>query len=128
MIDITGVDLQQFVKDVYDLSVPQGLGFFHAREGGLSDQDADDILSRGNDWSVFNMDYVHGRACKMGVSKKNGKLFINSPWYDHTDEQLQELLSRHNIDISDQKDHGISCECYDCKKRRAKWENQKALR
>jgi hypothetical protein len=32
-IDITGVDMVEFVKKVYELSLPQGMGFLHYQEG-----------------------------------------------------------------------------------------------
>ena len=33
MIEITGCDLSVFIKKVYELSAPQGLGFIHAKDG-----------------------------------------------------------------------------------------------
>ena len=92
MIDITGTDLIKFVKKVYELSQPQGLGFLHYQEGGLSDEEAKTLIKENGNY-VVNMDYVKGRACKMIVFRKNNKLLIQDSWYDHTDNQLKELLS-----------------------------------
>lgn len=98
-IDITGVDLRKFVQEVYALSVPVGLGFLHARGGGLSDEDADEIIERGKGGSiVVRMDYVYGRQCKMTVFlSAAGKLTIDDNWFDHTEAQLTELLKRCGI-------------------------------
>ena len=92
MIDITGIDLIKFVKKVYDLSQPLGLGFLHYQEGGLSNEAAKELIKE-NDPFIVNMDYVKGRACKMKVFNKEGKLSIHDNWYDHNDNQLKELLS-----------------------------------
>ena len=114
MIEVTGIDLKQFAKDVYDLSVPQGLGFLHFEKGDLQDEIADQLISDGH--YPLDMDYVNGRACKMTVTKEKEKLFIADTWFDHTDNQLKELLSRHNIQIEKTHDHGYSLlECDECK-------------
>ena len=122
MIEITGVDLKQFVKDVYDLSQPQGLGILHFTPEPLSDEDAASILSNWDKDGRFAlcMDYVHGRACKMDVFREDGKLMIHDNWYDHTEDQLVTLLKRHNMDIAAQlykkTNHGVACNCADCRK------------
>ena len=92
MIDITGIDLIKFVKKVYELSQPLGLGFLHYQEGNLSDEEAKALIHK-NDPCIVNMDYVKGRACKMKVFNRESKLEIHDSWYDHTDSQLEELLS-----------------------------------
>ena len=119
MIDITGVNLVVFVKKVYELSVPQGLGVLHFKEGGLSDEEAKAIVSRGQ----INMDYVHGRACKMNVFFKEGKWYISDRWYDHTNEQLRELLlstfpKDKPLSVGFEKEHIVSCNCAECQKKR----------
>ena len=43
---------------------------------------------------AINMDYVKGRACKMTVWRENDKLYICNDWYDHSDDDLKELLTR----------------------------------
>lgn len=100
MIDVTGIDLKKFVQEVYALSVPVGLGVLHARPGGLSDADAQEIIDRESDDGhiAASMDYVHGRQCKMTVFRKNGRLEIPQQWFDHTPQQLGELLKRCGVD------------------------------
>ena len=93
MIEITGIDLNLFVKKVYDLSKPQGLGFLHYTEQPLIDEEVNSILEHANYNDVrLSMDYVKGRACKMTVFKTDDKLWIHNNWYDHTKEQLSVLL------------------------------------
>lgn len=125
MIEITGVDLKEFAKKVYALSLPQGLGFLHYQSGGLSDKEAEQIITGGN--SLFNrpndrialdMDYVSGRACKMVVFKEEGKLYIRKNWYDHTDTQFKMLLKHFNIAINEKIEHSIACNCLDCRANR----------
>ena len=47
----------------------------------------------GCDRIAVEMDYVNGRACKMMVLKKDDRLFILDSWYDHTEDELCELIS-----------------------------------
>ena len=122
MIEITGIDLKKFAKKVYELSMPQGLGFLHYQSGDLSDEQAKNIVSGGNnlfnrptDRIALDMDYVSGRACKMIVFKEEGKLYIRKNWYDHTDTQLKMLLEHFNITTNEVIKHGISCNCLDCR-------------
>ncbi len=61
------------------------------------------------------MDYVKGRACKMTVHIKDDKWLINDSWYDHTDDSLKKLLAEFNINVDKVPEHGIACNCYDCK-------------
>lgn len=99
MIEITGVDLREFIKAAYDLSSPQGMGFIHFQEGGLDDETVDAILEKEKtvhleNRVVVSMDYVHGRAVKMAVLRDGGKLFIRDDWFDHSPKQLADLLNR----------------------------------
>jgi hypothetical protein len=97
MLDITGVDPILFIKNVYALSVPVGMGFLHFREGELDDATAVDIWHGHFVNPCISMDYVHGRGCKMTVWNKNGRLYIDEKWFDHTPEQLQKLFDMCNI-------------------------------
>ena len=92
MIDITGSDLVKVAQAVYDLSKPQGMGFLHAKSGGLSDEQAKSLIQEGR--IALRMDYVSGRACKMTVFRDQGKLLIRDNWYDHSENQLMELIDR----------------------------------
>ena len=124
MIDITGVNLIEFVKRVYELSIPQGLGFLHYKNRGLTDEEAKQLIlpeKEGCQYAkniVVDMDYIKGRACKMIVFKENDKLYIRNSWYDHMDEQLRELLISILPEYTElpkiNEEHGISCNCLDC--------------
>jgi hypothetical protein len=120
-IEITGVDLKAFAKKVYELSQPRGLGFLHFKPGPLSDDEVRPLLSDGH--TALNMDYVKGRGCKMHVFRDAGKLFITSPWFDHTDEELHKLLTECGMTAPPaQKPHVVSCECDNCNQRRSSTE------
>ena len=119
MIDITGIDLIEFVKKTYELSSPQGLGFLHAKDGGLTDEEAKSFINKKGDISI-SMDYVHGRACKMNVLRKEGRLEIRDNWYDHTEDQLNKLLDHFNIRRYSMKKHSPSCNCEDCREKQGK--------
>ena len=93
MIDITGIDLVKAVQEAYALSSPQGLGYLHYQEGGLTEDEAREFVHEDNRCPV-SLDYVKGRSCKVTVFKREGKLFIRSAWYDHSEAQLKELLAR----------------------------------
>ena len=124
-IDITGIDLIQFVKEVYKLSIPAGLGRLHFKEGGLTDEEAEEILSVWESDPKFclDMDYVKGRACKMTVFRNKDKLYTRSPWFDHTDMRLAMLLN--TVWPEDKpfpelkaEEHGIACNCMHCQIKR----------
>ena len=116
MIDITGVDLVKFVKKVYELSVPQGLGFLHATPEPLTDAEVGYIVNmyKEDKRIALDMDYVKGRACKMIVWRNEDKLEIRDDWYDHTDENFKKLLDTFNITHTLNQKHGIACNCSDC--------------
>ena len=118
-IKITGVDLVKFTQAVYELSRPQGMGFIHFKSGGLSDEDAREIVNNSKPYggNVLSMDYVHGRACKMNVFKEGNDLYIADSWYDHTDEQLKTLLQKFNIEMPVPAGHGVLCNCADCRRK-----------
>lgn len=101
MIDITGVNLVEFVKKAYELSRPQGMGYLHFTQDPLSDDEANYIISKSqNERFAVDMDYVKGRAVKMGVRRTivddSVRLEIRDKWYDHTEEQLLDLLTAVN--------------------------------
>lgn len=115
MIDITKIDLVKFVKKVYEMSIPVGLGMLHYKEGSLTDTEATNLINlRGN--IAVNMDYVSGRCCKMVVFRNDKGLFIREDWFDHTDTQLKSLLSGLGVECSGGEEHSIACHCNDCQK------------
>jgi len=124
-IDITGINLIEFVKGVYRLSIPAGLGWLHFTEGELTYEEAKEILDiwKKDKQFTLDMDYIKGRACKMTVFRKGKNLYIRSPWYDHTDIQLEKLLKMvwpKDIPFPEIKaeEHGISCNCVLCQNKR----------
>lgn len=97
MIDITGTDLRKFIAKAYELSAPQGMGFIHYQEGAIPEAKIDEILDVKNKFCVAGMDYVLGRAVKMAVYEKNGRLLICDKWFDHNEAQLQALLDADGV-------------------------------
>lgn len=97
MIEITGAKLEDVARAAYDLSSPQGLGIIHFEEGGLTDEQIATLIKNDPHFPLM-MDYVKGRACKMTVYREGEKLFIDNQWYDHSDADLNELLSRISIE------------------------------
>ena len=124
MIEITGVDLVVLVKEVYNMSVPQGLGFLHFTQDTLTDEEASTLINEEiSDGRIVDMDYVKGRSCKFIVKKENGKLTIPDTWYDHTDNQLNLLLVTVLPDKNwniDNKEHSVACNCSACIVKRGK--------
>ena len=97
LIDVTGADLTELVKSAYDLSKPQGMGFLHYRPEPLTDEQAQSLINNDDPRFPVSLDYVHGRAVKFNVQRIDGKLYIRDSWYDHSPEQLSQLLERVNI-------------------------------
>jgi hypothetical protein len=102
--DITGTDLRKLVAAVYANSSPQGLGFLHFKEGQLAGDDVDKLLSMGTyatrsgrDGPIVSLDYVHGRACKFTVWRKGDRMLVGDRWFDHSPEQLQDLLQSDGV-------------------------------
>lgn len=90
-----GMDIKKLVKAAYDLSAPQGMGYIHYEEGSLTDAEIDQILERREALNVvLYMDYVKGRSIKMTVFKdiQDCSLFVYKSWYDHTEDQHDELI------------------------------------
>jgi hypothetical protein len=119
MIDVTGVDLVKLAQKAYELSVPQGLGFLHARPGGLSESVAKALVEECKDdkYCALNMDYVSGRACKLVVRKDKenpSKLSVADQWYDHTTEQYKELLESVGVKANISNEHSPACNCVEC--------------
>lgn len=94
MIDLTGVDLVALAKAAYDLSKPQGMGFLHYEPGGLTDEQAQSLVNDEGNRCALSLDYVAGRAVKLTVFRDGDKLAMRDSWYDHSDSQLRELLTR----------------------------------
>lgn len=122
MIDITNVDMVKFVQKVYALSRPQGMGMMHFQPGDLSEEDAKSLIQEDG---TVSMDYIRGRACKMHTSIKDGVIVIGDKWYDHTDAQLAELLGHIGLVSTSgtlPDEHGVACNCDDCRVKKGKGE------
>lgn len=125
-IEITNVDLTKFVQKVYDLSKPQGMGYLQYIPGPLTNQEAEDIVNKQLESTksspmiqgykaIMSLDYVNGRSCKMTIFKtEDEKLWIRNPWFDHTDNLLEMLLSGFNIKLEKRNVHSPACVCIDC--------------
>jgi hypothetical protein len=116
MIEVTGINLVEFVQEVYNLSVPLGLGHLHYTDSDLSVDEAMLIIRQSEDYqTAVAMDYVNGRACKMEVFKEDDKLYVRTPWHNHTDKQLEDLLGKFGIDVTEKSRHSPACCCIGCK-------------
>lgn len=117
MIDITGVNLTKFAQKVYELSIPRGLGFIHAKPGGLSESEAAKHIQPSG-LVALRMDYVHGRGCKMTVFRdgESDRLSIHDTWCDHADAAFDELLREFGLTRPSGVKHGSACECGSCPK------------
>lgn len=94
MIEVTSIDLKELIKAAYKLSRPQGMGFVHFEEGELDKDSINKIIDKtNNDYCALSMDYVKGRAVKLTVFKEDGKLFIPNRWFDHSEEDLINLIT-----------------------------------
>ncbi len=115
MIDVTSADLVMLIQKAYELSRPQGMGMLHFNPAPLTDKEAEAFVRPDG---TVHLDYVKGRACKFHVRKEGEKFVIDSPWYDHTDEQLAELLTSMGITKDLGEEHGCACNCDPCRIKR----------
>lgn len=91
-IEIPVNSIPALVRRAYDLSVPVGMGFIHAKSGSLTDEEVDKLIDL-DDEDPVSMDYVFGRACKFHIMKEDDKFYMLNSWYDHSPEQLDELIA-----------------------------------
>lgn len=101
---VTPEQVPALVRAAYDLSVPVGLGFLHFRPGPMTDDLLRQVLAQVKDavdysTAILYMDYVAGRCCKFGVftEQETGRFYIENPWFDHTEEQFDELCNRAGV-------------------------------
>jgi|HubBroStandDraft_6_1064221.scaffolds.fasta_scaffold248888_1 hypothetical protein len=95
-IDVTEIDPRLLVQVAYSGSRPQGLGFLHARPGGLDEatlnaimEDAEKSFPRPGE---INLDYLHGRSMKFHVRVVDERKYIDLDWYDHGREATKHLV------------------------------------
>jgi hypothetical protein len=118
-IKLGKIDQVKFLQKAYELSKPQGLGFLHFEPGGLSDSEAQKFVKMCSDARGVNYDYVNGRSMKLHIDIENGESFIQDSWYDHTGSQLRELVASVGVSlIEKEKEHGVSCNCNECRDKR----------
>lgn len=101
------VDIVQFVLNAYEMSVLQGSGWLQQKPGPLTWRELDDLMRKGKlehplpqGVLMWNFDYLFGRSMKLRIFREpeTGQLFIENYWYDHTKEQLQELLEKAGVE------------------------------
>lgn len=76
-IDIKGIDKAELLAALYDGAAPQGMGWLHARDGGMTEREAQELLDAAGEAPWF--DYVHGRPIKVGF---RGDLLLRADLYD----------------------------------------------
>lgn len=100
MIAIPQDKLPALIRAAYDLSVPVGLGFIHARPGSLTDDEVAQIIQPEGRIAA-SMDYVNGRQCKLTVFRaEDGALSIRDTWFDHSDRQLRQLMDEIGVEAT----------------------------
>ena len=99
MINITHLDLSNFIRNVYDLTKPGIATFVYNSHEEITDADIQVILrsrdmqkGRITDGVMFHMHKVNGRFCNMAVIRCEGCLYIADTWDKHTPEDLEKLL------------------------------------
>lgn len=102
-VTITRDNLPKVIAKAYDLSQPQGMGFLHAKPGGIPEDVLQQILVRsdaGDDHyrKAIRLDYVQGRAVKLGIhfDAAAGTYYLEDTghgWFDHSDAEWVELLT-----------------------------------
>lgn len=60
---ITGLNKADVLCALYDGARVQGMGFLHAKDGGLDRSEAEGIVARGE-----YVDYLHGRVMKVLIA------------------------------------------------------------
>lgn len=96
-IEVTEIDPRLLVQVAYSGSRPQGLGFLHARPGGLDEATLNAIIERsqkGTRPGEISLDYLHGRSMKFDVrvDVETNKRYIDLDWYDHGREATKHLV------------------------------------
>lgn len=89
--------LRNTIKKAFELSEPQGMGFLHYNEADtITDDEIDGMVQANGSWGL-DLDYVKGRAVKLGifVDTEKGLPYIvdNGVWFDHSAAAWAELLA-----------------------------------
>ncbi len=102
MIDVTGIDLLKFAKDVFDITPVGGkVGMIGGKIQALTDKEAQKLIDEYiyDEKIALSVMKIHGRDCRMTVYRSDNSLLIESNWLGHSSEDLQELLNRHGINL-----------------------------
>lgn len=84
--------INDFVKKAFEISRPQGMGILHfSPNDTLSDEMIQSNLT--NNEVALSFDYLAGRAMKFRLFKEKGLYYFCERWFDHTEEDVLELLS-----------------------------------
>ena len=134
-IDVTDVPLETLVRAAYGPSRQHGLGCFdRAGWRDLSEEQVAEIIDRNkpkelSDGSIYTphvavcMDYVNGRSIKFSVKRIGGRHVIHNRWYDHSDDELRDLLERVGIgrDVVDKARAAEDAHMAECKSLALTW-------
>jgi hypothetical protein len=63
-MDIKGISKAKILAALYNASRPQGMGFLQAKNGDMSESEAQKLLDDGHTY----FDYLHGRVMKIDLS------------------------------------------------------------
>ena len=100
MIEVTNVDLAVLAQKAYDLSAPKGMGYLHYTPEPITYEQAKGLVDHNHRMFPLDLDYVNGRAVKLTVRReKDGRLWLEDTWFDHTMSQYRELLAYVGIEI-----------------------------
>ena len=93
-IDITDVDIEQFLQKCYQFSRPRGFGYLHLdnKHNKISVDDMAMFVSQLRESGSVHLDYVNGRSVEMYIFTRKGRTLINNDWYDHTSDQFDTVL------------------------------------
>ena len=97
MIEVTGIDLAEFARKVFELSESN-----QNSPRKLSETMLGVVLENKGERKfqkyVLDMHKVQGRECNMTVyESSDGKWYINDVWYGHSEHQFEKLLSHFGI-------------------------------
>jgi hypothetical protein len=63
-MNIKGISKAKILAALYNASHPQGMGFLQAKQGDMSEAEAQALLNSGQTY----FDYLHGRVMKIDLS------------------------------------------------------------
>ena len=76
IISIKGLDKAEVLAAFYNASRPMGMGMLQARPGEMTKEEAEKVLTQGDDVSrmfgrapTLSFDYLYGRPLKIDLSK-----------------------------------------------------------